>query len=398
MKITDKKVVAHFVGVWLNPTCNWIDTQVTNLEHWRPIVLCWNDNGYISNVRVVSYSGLNTLSKLLFRILRKMSLVQYPYAFHRVFKKAKPSLIHSHFGPMGYSNLSIAEKYGLPHIVSVYGADITTAYYGKNELWKNRYQNLFQQIDFVICEGPSMADKIETIGCHASKIKVIPLGIDTDRMKLRNKWRETAKDPLRILVIGTFRKKKGITFALQAFSNLISKYPDHRISLTLIGDETNKPGDAEEKARILRLIERENLSKRVDMKGFVDKNTLDNLLNQHDVLLAPSVVTEEGDAEGGAPVSLIEASATGCCVVSTEHCDIPWLFKGGELAFLSKERDIKGLVNSLEAILLNPDKAKRIAIEASEYIRERHSISRMTKMLEKIYDECMSEPGSLNDR
>ncbi len=46
-------------------------------------------------------------------------------------------------------------------------------------------------------------------------------------------------------------------------------------------------------------------------------------MSRHHLFLSPSVTAPDGDSEGGAPVSIIEAAATGMPVVSTTHCDIP---------------------------------------------------------------------------
>ena len=381
------KRLIHFVNTWLKPTCNWIEPQATKLNNWDSTVLCWKRTKSRNGTKVLSYTDEKTYRKIIFSILSKLNLVDYPKLFTKTIKDERPLLIHSHFGTTGYANMSLADKHNLPHIVSVYGADITTSYYGVNDFWKKRYEILFNSIACVICEGPSMAEKAIALGCSDRKTKVVQIGIDTERLSIRNKWRESKYDSLRILVIGTFRKKKGIPDALKAFTKLLEKHPENDITLTLVGDATSKPGDAEEKERIFNIIQNNNLDNHINLMGFITKNILYDLLYEHDILLAPSNTTERGDAEGGAPVSLIEAAATGCCIVSTEHCDIPWLFNNGEYAYLSPECDVNSLTKSLEFILGHPTEAKRKGIEASNYIRSKHSIKKMIRTIEGIYDE-----------
>lgn len=52
----------------------------------------------------------------------------------------------------------------------------------------------------------------------------------------------------------------------------------------------------------------------------------DRLLDEiarHHVFLSPSVTAPDGDSEGGAPVTIIEAAASGMPVVNSTHCATP---------------------------------------------------------------------------
>ena len=81
--------------------------------------------------------------------------------------------------------------------------------------------------------------------------------------------------------------------------------------------------------------------------GFVSATELQALYEDHHVYLAPSVTAVDGDCEGGAPVSLIEAAASGMIVVSTRHCDIPGVIENGRTGWLSEERDTDAMAANL---------------------------------------------------
>ena len=74
------------------------------------------------------------------------------------------------------------------------------------------------------------------------------------------------------------------------------------------------------------------------------------------MFLSPSVTAQDGDSEGGAPVSIIEAQATGMPIVSTVHADIPEAVVPGESALLSAERDVDGLAENLAQVVAEPGK------------------------------------------
>ena len=69
-------------------------------------------------------------------------------------------------------------------------------------------------------------------GCPPEKIRVHHLGVDADKIPLKaRQW--DGREPLRVLIAGTFVEKKGIPDALMALAEVRKKIP---IAITLIGD------------------------------------------------------------------------------------------------------------------------------------------------------------------
>ena len=62
-----------------------------------------------------------------------------------------------------------------------------------------------------------------------------------------------------------------------------------------------------------------------------------------------------GDTEGGAPVGVIEASATGMPVVASFHADIPEVVRHGESGWLAPERDVEALAAHLVGLIEHPE-------------------------------------------
>lgn len=61
------------------------------------------------------------------------------------------------------------------------------------------------------------------------------------------------------------------------------------------------------------------------------------------------------NAEGGAPVVILKAQATGLPVISSHHVDIPEVVVDGKSALLAPERDVETLAKHLEHLVENPD-------------------------------------------
>lgn len=71
----------------------------------------------------------------------------------------------------------------------------------------------------------------------------------------------------------------------------------------------------------------------------------------HHVFLHPGVTAQDGDTEGGAPVTIIEMLATGMPVVSTTHCDIPEVMGEAAGRLLAPERDVQALTQAIRNLL-----------------------------------------------
>jgi colanic acid/amylovoran biosynthesis glycosyltransferase len=62
----------------------------------------------------------------------------------------------------------------------------------------------------------------------------------------------------------------------------------------------------------------------------------------------------DGDCEGGAPIVLLDAKATGMPIISTRHCDIPQEVVDGVTGILSEEGDIDGLADAIRVFYRMP--------------------------------------------
>lgn len=120
------------------------------------------------------------------------------------------------------------------------------------------------------------------------------------------------------------------------------------------------------------------------MLGSLSHSALVDELYRHDVFMAPSVTAADGDTEGGAPMTLIEAAASGMPVVATEHCDIPDVLSEGR-HLLVPERDVDGLVDRLRWLADN-EWAPFLARVRSHIERE-HDVVHQGRSLAARYEE-----------
>jgi colanic acid/amylovoran biosynthesis glycosyltransferase len=277
----------------------------------------------------------------------------------------------------------LARHLKTPQITMFYGYDATMLP-TQHPFWRKRYRRLFESGNLFLVEGDNMKRTLEGLGCPEDKIRVFHLGVDLDRFPFQERSLREG-EPLRLLAAGSFREKKGISYAVEAFARAKKEFP--RMTLTIIGDAVGK--ETEEKQRILAIVASSGLQDEVQFLGFQPHERFLEELQRHHVFISPSVVASNGDTEGGSPVAITEASAAGLPVISTFHCDIPEVVLHNVSGRLSRERDEKGLADSILFFARDPQKLAEYGREGRRHIEENYNITRQLTALNGIYTQLV---------
>jgi colanic acid/amylovoran biosynthesis glycosyltransferase len=110
-----------------------------------------------------------------------------------------------------------------------------------------------------------------------------------------------------------------------------------------------------------------------------------------DLFLQPSVTAADGDSEGGAPTTLLEAQACGLPVLATQHADIPYVVSEGESALLAPERDVDALFKNLLVLLDEPERWAAMGSAGRVRVEHLHDALVEVPRLEQLYLELAKE-------
>lgn len=385
----EKIRVVHSRPRWLAQTETWLFNQVKYLcSNIEPHVVCTATE----NLDQFNVENIHCIGKMSFieakyeAVLRRYKIRDYRGKLFRLIRKLRPQVFHSHFGHEAWNEMSVVNKLGLRHVVTFYGHDVNrmpTAY----PIWSQRYKELFDSVDQVLCEGPHMAACIKKLGCPPEKVKVHHLGVSLkDIPYMPRQWKPGI--PLRVLIAASFKEKKGIPYALKALGKLKDDIP---LQVTIIGDATHEEPFQKEKIRIQQIIEEYRLEPYIHFMGFQPHSVLFEESYKHHVFLSPSVTAKDGDTEGGAPVSIIEMSASGMPVVSTFHCDIPEVIKDGETGLLAEERNVDQLCEKLLWLVNNCSSWRPLLDSGRKYIEEQFDAQVQGIRLSNIYEEVANK-------
>ncbi len=381
-----KKIIAHSLHTYLFRTGSWIYSQLVNVHKYHSLVIAtrrqnldvfpWDDTYFLSRL-----SGFNRFFQ---REYAKRTDFYYPW-FYRVLKKRGAALVHSHFGNRGYFDLKLKEKLGLPQVTMFYGHDASMM--AQEAVWKKRYRELFSRCERFLAEGNHMRKVLIELGARPETVLVQRLGVDLEKIAFLPRRLEKDRN-VRVLFASTFRDKKGLTYCLEAYANVLQKCKN--VELSIIGDAGNSDREIAYKKEVQAVMQSRNLAGKINMLGFLDYPAFIEEAKNHDIFLSHSIVGSDGETEGGAPVTLIEMSGYGMPVISTLHCDIPEVIIDGTSGLLAPEKDIAGLTDRLEYLVTHPEVWEAMGRAGREHIEKEYDCVRQARKLESIYDALLT--------
>jgi glycosyltransferase involved in cell wall biosynthesis len=159
-------------------------------------------------------------------------------------------------------------------------------------------------------------------------VHLIHHGLDLSAWHYREDPVREPGAPLRMLFVGRFVEKKGLNVLMRAMARL--RETGRRVRLSMFGS-----GPLES---LLRQMGRTlGLEDAIDWRGVVSREEIAREMQQHDLLVMPSVISHEGDRDG-VPNVLLEAMASGTPVAGSDAGSLPevldertgWVFPAGD--------------------------------------------------------------------
>lgn len=171
-------------------------------------------------------------------------------------------------------------------------------------------------------------------------VEIVPNIVDFSIFRYRKRYPIQPK----LVVTRHLEKLYGVETVLRAFRQIQARYPAASLCIAGSGaEETN-----------LRNLSTEWNLQNVQFLGYIDHKSLPGVYDQCDILL-------NGSHSDNFPGSLMEASAAGLMVVSTDAGGIPFLYQSGENALLVHVGDWHGMATAVERVLQDQGLASRLA-------------------------------------
>jgi colanic acid/amylovoran biosynthesis glycosyltransferase len=283
-------------------------------------------------------------------------------------------VMHAHFGPTGVQVLPVKHATGLPLVTTFYGFDMSRL--TRSARWRRAYARLFHTGELFLTEGAYMRDRLIDLGCPPEKAQIQRIAIHLDRYPFRARQAPAAPTPARLLFCGHFAEKKGLLYALDAVQRAARHFPN--LEFRIIGDGLQRP-------QVEAMLDRYQMRGYTRLLGYQPHERMIAEMQAADIFLSPSVTGPDGDSEGGAPTTLLEAQACGLPIVSSYHADIPNVVVPGESALLAPERAVEVLAEHLCTLLGAPEQWAAMGQRGRAFVDEYHDIQREAARLEERY-------------
>lgn len=140
-----------------------------------------------------------------------------------------------------------------------------------------------------------------------------------------------------LLYLGRLQPYKNVDVALNAFSQVVTKYPDARFVIAGFGEALDS---------LKSLTEKLNIQNNVDFLGRVDEQHKRELMAKSWIMVQPSMVEGWG-------ITVIEANAAGTTVIASNVNGLKDSVIDGKTGFLVKPKDVKMLAGVMIDLINN---------------------------------------------
>ncbi len=386
-KAASQPAVAHVMRTYLGFSETFIYSILTNADRFQPVVVAddlanldlfpFEPLYGISSIKRFSWWWL--INSLHYRLTDKEAFFEYMTYVRHVINKTNTRLIHAHFGPLGVRMLPLKRALNVPLVTTFYGYDMSEL--PRLPEWRTAYARLFAEGDLFLVEGGHMRAALITLGCPEHKVQVQRIGVVMDKLRFRERTLAPGQKMI-VLFCGRFTEKKGLIYALQALKQVVTRVPD--LELRIIGD-------GESRAEVEQYIAEHHLEPYTRLLGYQPHQVFHEQLEEAHLFIQPSVTSENGDSEGGAPTVLLEAQACGVPVLATYHADIPEVVRDGESALLAPERDPESLAGKWLELAASPERWPAMGQAGRQHVETAHDVQHLTEQLEDRYQQVLTQ-------
>lgn len=284
----------------------------------------------------------------------------------KIIKKINPDVLHAHY----------ASSYGLlgalvnfhPYIVSVWGKDVFD-FPTKSIAHKKSIEYVLKKADKILSTSKVMA--IETNKYTNKNVVVTPFGVDTNKYKPNNEYKDDEK-----IIIGTVKTldpKYGVDYLIKSFANTVKNNPDKCLELHIAGK-----GD--QKQELIELSKNLDIYEKVKFLGFLSEEEVINTFNSFDIAAFPSIFDSESFG-----VAAVEAGACGVPVIVSNVGGLPEATKPNVSSIVVEKENISELTSALDKLINNQKLRKKMGTAGRQYVIENFDIKDNFGKVNDIY-------------
>ncbi len=290
------------------------------------------------------------------------------YALRRLYRLIKaecgtPDIMHAHFLDEAVMAAELSKREGIPLVITEHSSKMNVTDLPVKTL--NRAQRAYSSAARLITVSEALREKIkQNTGIDAI---VVPNIVDVEIFAMKRESVHESTVQFHFVSTGNLIEIKGYDLLINAFDEVLKKYPDCELKIW---------GDGSEYKRLLGQIGKLDIADKIQFMGRQAREVLAEDYSNEDAFVLPSRAETFG-------VAYIEAMASGMPVIAT-YCGGPEDFVTPENGILVSVNNQSELADAM--IFMIEHRSDYNSSRISDYARKRFSPERLASDLTEIYE------------
>ena len=296
----------------------------------------------------------------------------------------KPDVVHAHFWMSAWAAAAAARRLNLPLVVTFHAlGTVKRRYQGQEDTSPlNRIRveaAVAAEADSIVATCADEVTELGLLGVQASKVAVVPCGVDLDHFLPAAGNVRSAAVPerdyrYRLVSAGRLVRRKGYDTTIEALTRL----PETELLIAGGGDATAEP----EHDRLLTLADQLGVADRVRLIGQLGRTEMPALLRSADLVVCSPWYEPFG-------IVPLEAMACGVPVVASAVGGMLDSVVDGVTGAHVPPRDPAALADVIGALLDAPDHRAALSRAGLEWVRSRYSWDRVAADTAAVYQRTV---------
>ncbi|MBD3258543.1 glycosyltransferase [candidate division GN15 bacterium] len=322
-------------------------------------------------VRVVSLDGspIDGIDTQIIPRAGKLSYLTRSRRAARLAREFNPDIVHVHYAG-GFSLWGLRTGF-TPTVVSVWGADVIdlpARYWHRLVIGR-----ALSQANGVSATSEMLREQTEKrFPRTRGRIRVIPFGVEVPGDP------PTLPDgPIKLCYIKRHLPKYGPEVLLSALAQVHRQLPEIRLTMA---------GEGELTEALKHQAGELGLTDAVDFVGFVDNRRIYSLLQEHHIMVMPSIMESESFG-----VAVLEAGACARPVIASRVGGVPEVVRDGETGLLVEPGDVRGLAQAIIGLAEDRGRCAAMGAAGHAFVREAYSWERSLDLMSEFYEDVISQ-------
>jgi len=287
--------------------------------------------------------------------------------------KIKPDVIHAHWIiPQGFIAVLAGKLLNIPVITTAHGGD---AFSLNNGLLTHLKKFTLRHCHAWTSNTTVTAQAFGSTG-EIPKPNIIPMGVDIEHFQSGNADNVLDAETRNIILfVGRLVEKKGVTYLIEAFSQLPLSIQNESV-LWIVGD-----GD--ERTHLEKQAIKLNI-KNIKFWGQVPNTQLPDFYAAATIFVAPSIIDSKGDTEGQG-VILLEAMASQTPIISTNVGGIPEVITRNNTGLLANSKSAHEISILIQNVINDESSRKHLVKKAHKTVTQLYAWHNVCSQFMTLY-------------